>query len=135
MENRIFLDTNIILDLIIPNRKYSNISKVVLEKLAENGYEFYISEDIISTTYYIAKNHKIETIEFFQDALKFWNIVSFGKDVLEASFDFALKNNCDLEDTLQCFCAKANNCTLLTSDKKFIDCGVEILTYNDFLGE
>jgi len=135
MENKIFLDTNIILDFIIPNRKYSHLSQQVLEKLAIDEYKIYISEDIISTTYYIAKSHKVETIEFFQGALKFWNIVPFGKDVLEASFDFALNNGCDLEDTLQCFCAKDNNCILLTNDKKFIDCGVEIVTYKDFLGE
>jgi predicted nucleic acid-binding protein len=135
MENKIFLDTNIVLDLIIPYRKYSNISNIVLEKLAKNGYEFYLSEDIISTTYYIAKNHKEETLRFFQGALKFWNIVPFGEKIIKASLEFSLKNSCDLEDTLQCFCAKENGCILLTNDKKFIDCGIKVVNYKDFLGE
>jgi len=40
----------------------------------------------------------------------------------------------DLEDALQCLCAKENNCTLLiTNDKKFVDCGIEIMNYERFL--
>ncbi len=48
--------------------------------------------------------------------------------------DFSIKNKTDLEDTLQCFCAKENNCNIfLTSDKKFIDCGIKIQNYKEFL--
>ncbi len=135
MENRIFLDTNIILDFVIPNRKKSKLAKKALDRIVELNYKVFISEDMISTTYYIAKEHRKRAIEFFIDALKFWNIVPFGEDVLKQSFDFSLKHNSDLEDTLQCFCAKENGCIFLTSDKKFIDCGVKIVTYEEFLGD
>ena len=57
------------------------------------------------------------------------------KKVIKEAIDFSLNYKTDLEDTLQYFCAKANNCILLTNDKKFIDCGIEIVTYKDFLGE
>jgi len=133
MENKIYLDTNIVLDFIIPSRKNSHLAKQVLNKIVELDYKIFISEDIISTTYYIAKEHQTETIEFFIGALKFWNIVPFGKNVLKNSFDFSIQNKTDLEDTLQCFCAKENGCILLTSDKKFIDCGVKIVDYDEFL--
>jgi len=40
----------------------------------------------------------------------------------------------DLEDTLQCLCAKENNCTLLiTNNKKFVDCDIKIMNYERFL--
>ena len=133
MGSRVFLDTNIVLDFIILNRKNSHLAKRVLSRIMKLDYEIFISEDIISTTYYIAKNHKKETIKFFIEALNFWHIIPFGKNVLRNSFEFSLKYNTDLEDTLQCFCAKENGCFLLTNDKKFIDCGVEIVTYEKFL--
>jgi predicted nucleic acid-binding protein len=134
MGNRIFLDTNIILDFIIPNRKYSKEAIMTLKKATDRGYEIYISEDMISTVYYVAKDYKKESINFFKDALKYWQIVPFGANVLNQAFDFALKNGLDLEDTLQCFCAKENGCELfLTSDKKFVDCGIKTISYKDFL--
>ncbi len=35
---------------------------------------------------------------------------------------------------LQCFCAKNSGCDIfLTSDKKFIDCGIKIVDYDEFL--
>lgn len=58
----------------------------------------------------------------------------FGKDVIEESIDFAIKNGSDLEDTLQCMCVKKQACDIfLTSDKKFVDCGITAMTYNQFL--
>ena len=134
MENKIFLDTNIILDFIIPDRANYQLAKQSFQKVVEQNYEVFISEDIISTTYYIAKGYREECIAFFQGALEFWKIVSFGNSVLKKSFDFSLKHKTDLVDTLQCFCAKENGCIFLTGDKKFVDCGVKMVTYDEFLG-
>jgi predicted nucleic acid-binding protein len=54
--------------------------------------------------------------------------------VLKKSFEYSLKHSSDLEDALQCFCAKENGCQIfLTNDKKFINCGIKILNYNQFL--
>ena len=48
-----------------------------------------------------------------------WNILYFGKSVIEKATKFALENNYDLEDALHCFCAKENGCGIfLISDKK-----------------
>jgi predicted nucleic acid-binding protein len=57
--------------------------------------------------------------------------VNFNKDVIEKAIDFSLKNSKDFEDVLQCLTAKKYNCTVITNDKKFADCGVEILNYKN----
>jgi len=82
---------------------------------------------------YILKGNT-KVLYFFKTIIQKWNVVAFGVDVIDSSIDFCIENGSDLEDTLQCMCAKKNGCkTFLTSDKKFIDCGVDIISYEQFL--
>ena len=131
MPSKIFLDTNIVLDIIVPNRIEEKIIVKLFDKLAD--YEIFISEDMLSTIYYIVKD-KQKVLEFLETICDEWNVVSFENDVIKDAIKFSLTNKSDLEDTLQCFCAKKFDCNiLLTNDKKFIDCGVNILDYDKFL--
>jgi len=48
----------------------------------------------------------------------------------------SLVKKLDLEDILQCLCAKENGCKILiTNDKKFYDCCVSLYTIEEFLKE
>jgi len=132
MNHKIFLDTNIILDFLDKNRKNNSVAIKTIEFLILNDYEIFISDDMLSTIYYINKD-KQKTLMFFKDILDIFNIAYFDKNIISESLDIAIKNNCDLEDTLQCVCAKQNKCKfILTNDKKFIDCGVELISYDYF---
>ena len=97
-------------------------------------YKIVISEDMITNIYYINKDKK-QVLNFIKEIiLDNWIVAGFGLDIMKQATNYCIKNNTDLEDTLQCFCAKNNNCDIfLTSDKKFIDCGIKILSYNEFL--
>ena len=131
--NRVFLDTNIILDFLDDIRPgYANAVKLV-EFLSLNNTEIYISEDMISTVFYIHNNNK-QTLEFFQYVLKRWSIVSFGLQLMKEAVDISLEKGLDLEDLLQCLCAKKYSCdALITNDKKFYNCGITIFTSKQFL--
>jgi len=131
--SRVFLDTNIVLDMLTEERENHLQSKELFSYLLLNDYDVVISEDMLSTIYYIAKN-KSATLEFFQTIQDEWMIVPYGKEVISKALIFALDNKNDLEDTLQCFSAKAYKCEyVITSDKKFIDCGIKIVNYKRFL--
>jgi predicted nucleic acid-binding protein len=92
-----------------------------------------ISEDMLSTLFYIQKD-KRKTLEFFKVIYKRWVISSFGKDVIKKAIDLSFENSLDLEDVLQCLCAKENGCdVLITNDKKFYDCDIKIMTIKEFL--
>jgi predicted nucleic acid-binding protein len=134
--NKIFLDTNIVADIIHTSRPNHNKSMILLKQLIVNNYEICISEDMITTLYYILKD-KITTLGFTDDVIFVdWTILTFGKNVLNQAVKLSLKENLDLEDTLQCFCAKENGCgILITNDKKFYDCGISIYTTEEFLKE
>ena len=131
--SRVFLDTNIVLDILIQERSNHVKAKELLTYLLLNDYEIVISEDMLSTVYYIAKN-KRATVTFFQAIQKEWIIAPYGKENIAKILTFSLDNNSDLEDTLQCFSAKAYDCEcVITSDKKFTDCGIKIVNYESFL--
>jgi predicted nucleic acid-binding protein len=131
---KIFLDTNIVADMIDSSRNNHLLALDFLKKSIINDYKLYISEDMISTLYCISKD-KISTLDFIKNIVLIdWEIVSFGKKIINNAIDISLKKNLDLEDILQCLCAKENNCKfLITNDKKFYDCGLEIRNLKEFL--
>ena len=53
---KIFLDEYIVLDLLDSTRSSHRISKNVFEKLIDQNYTIVISEDVLTTIYYIVKN-------------------------------------------------------------------------------
>lgn len=130
----IFLDTNIVADMIDATRKNHAHSLALLKILIQDEYHIFISEDMLSTLYYISKD-KQATLAFFQNVIYIdWEVVSYGKDILEEATQISMNKGADLEDTLQCLCAKKNACSLLvTNDKKFVRCGVEVVNYERFL--
>jgi len=129
----IFLDTNIVLDIVNPQRVNNKQAMQLWNMLIVKKYTIIISEDMLSTVFYINNDTK-HTLEFFKLILNRWQIVPFGKDVLKNAINLSLEKNLDLEDTLQCLCAKENGCeALITNDKKFYDCGIDIYTIDQFL--
>lgn len=132
---KIFLDTNIVLDILDTSRVNSKDITLLLETLIINKYQIIISEDMLNTIFYINKNN-LKTLAFFKVIQNRWSIVPFGKDVVRDAIDLALQKDLDLEDILQCLCAKNNGCEILiTNDSKFDDCGVKTMTTKKFLNQ
>lgn len=135
MGKKIFLDTNIVADIIDAKRANHSQAIRVMEKLIEDDCRVCISEDILTTLFYISKS-KAQTLEFFKNVILVdWEILSFGKETLQEGVDIALTEGEDLEDTLQCLCAKHNGCeTIITNDSGFYSCGLNIASCEQFLG-
>jgi len=130
---KIYFDTNIVLDMIDPSRHNHGKSIKLLKKLGLQEYQMYISEDMLSTIYYISKD-KTSTLEFFENIIYIdWSILAFGTTIIKNATQKALQKKLDLEDLLQCLCAKENGCQLLiTNDKKFYDCDIKTVGYEYF---
>jgi len=129
-----FLDTNIVADVMDGARVKHKDAMRLLERLILDEYDICVSEDMITTLYYICKD-KTAALEFFRNVIFVdWRILSFNMDILALGVEKSLESGLDLEDILQCLCAKSGDCTLLvTNDKKFFDCGIEILSVEQFL--
>ena len=131
----VFLDANIIIDLMVPLRPQHEAASALLKYLINNNYQIVISEDMLSTVFYVVKEKK-QVLNFFKTIQSKWYIVPFGAEVIQNAIDLSLEKSLDLEDVLQCLCAKENGCSaLITNDKKFVDCGVSIYTADEFLSK
>src|SRR5690606_3351809 len=105
MVYKIFLDTNIILDLFM-ERTYELDAIKEIFRLGEKGtVEWYICETIITTTFYILRKEKrIDTLSAFRELCKTVNTIPFSKDTL---YD-PLEKYKDIEDGLLYFSAVKN---------------------------
>ncbi len=133
---KIFLDANIILDLLDSTRIYHNVSKKVFENLVDHDLQIVISEDILTTIYYIVKN-KRAVLEFFEIITDQWEIVSFGKKIIIEAIHICKDNaSFDFEDVIQSLSAKESDCCIIiTNDKKFYAGGVAIKSSEDFIAQ
>ncbi|MEA1891548.1 MAG: type II toxin-antitoxin system VapC family toxin [Campylobacterota bacterium] len=135
MSRNIFVDTNIVLDILDRQRASGHLVEDLWVKTLKENKKIYISEDMITTIFYLSRD-KEKTLEFFKIILDDWNIVTFSKDMISKAINLSLENNLDLEDVLQCLCAKENECeVLITNDKQFYDCGVKIMSTKEYIDE
>lgn len=123
----VFLDTNIVLDLLDLERSFHEDAKSLIDKLMRSGAEIVISEDMLSTIYYITKEKK-RVLAFFSTVLEHWQVVPFGQHVIQEAITICQNDSkADFEDVLQCLCAKANGCEILiTNDQNFYACGIDV---------
>jgi predicted nucleic acid-binding protein len=131
----VFLDANIILDFLNSSRKQHLLSKELIYYIYNVDSTIVISEDILTNIFYIEKD-KIKVLNFFKQIQHKWTISPFGKSVISQSLNLSLSKNLDLEDVLQCLCAKNNNCDIfITNDTTFHNCGIKIQTPQQFINE
>ena len=131
---KVFLDANIILDLLDSNRISHMASKKVFEKLIDQDWQIVISEDLLTTIYYIVKNKQV-VLEFFEMIIEQWDIVAFGKKSIIKAIVICKNNpSLDFEDVIQSLSAKISICNLIiTNDNGFYDCGIPIKSSKEFI--
>jgi predicted nucleic acid-binding protein len=135
-KHSIFLDTNIVADMIDPKRRYHPEAMELLKRLMLGAYRIVISEDMVTTLYYISQD-KEATLAFLEHIVYVdWEVVPFGTELLQKATQHAMKEVCDLEDTLQCLCSAKEGCSMLvTEDRNFVTCGVKMMDYESALHE
>ena len=120
---KIFLDANIILDLIDLDRNNFEKTKKRIAQYIIDGALLYTSCDIFTTVYYIAsKKLDYQTvISELEKILTIVGIIPIDIDIINKSVSISkAKSHKDLEDILQYVCAKNCGCNLIvTNDKNF----------------
>ncbi|SMM99291.1 putative protein [uncultured Candidatus Thioglobus sp.] len=130
---KVFLDANVIIDFLDTTRARHLVACKLFETLSLRHTKIIMSEDILTNIFYINKN-KHAVLQFLKSIEQRWDIVYFGKQVIKNAVDLSLENNLDLEDVLQCLCAKENQCdALISNDVNFYDCDLNIQTAETFL--
>ena len=127
---KIFLDTNIFLDLILKRENFED-ALLILNAIEKKLYAGVVLDITLLNIDYIANKQ-------VRDVKDFLGLVNTRFEVVGGTnkmFDEALSlKNDDLEDSLQYISAKKMMCdVIVTNDKMFYSEEIEILTSNAFV--
>jgi len=123
--SKIFIDANILLDILLPSRTNHKKAKLAYVKICETYDYLATSENILTTIEYIATKNRTDCktiVKFFKGLKETFEFYSFS-DILEDSLNLynqKCKNGqkVDFEDLLQIQCAIKNGCNaFLTEDR------------------
>lgn len=134
MNHRVFIDTNIILDLLGKREPfYDGAAK--LASLADKGLiQLYISSLSFPTVYYILS--KVESSETVKLKLHKLKVITTTVDLTDGMIDKALLSSFkDFEDALQYYSALQSDCHILITRnvKDFKSATISLMTPNEYL--
>ncbi len=138
MIRRIFLDTNILLDFLDRERASHKDASRLLDGIVSLGIEAGISDDILTTVYYVGRKQvdRTKLLDFIDFLVENFRIFPFSETIVrEAVRDARRDPTADFEDLLQIHCARSGGFPLLvTNDRDFprID-GIEVMAVDEFL--
>ena len=134
MKNRLFLDTNVMLDLLgerIPF--YDSVAKIAT--LADKGQiSLVVSAMSYATVSYFLT--KFENKEKSKDKLRKFKVISEVSDLNEQIIEKGLNSDfTDFEDSLQYFSALSSDCSILITRncKDFKNSSIPIMTPDEYL--
>jgi predicted nucleic acid-binding protein len=105
MANKLFLDTNILIDFTLRRESELQETDTLFELGEEKKLDLFVSESVITTTLYFLQKEKINGIAVLRELSSCINIVHLKKDVLFSQ----LEHFKEAEDGLLYFmAAKAN---------------------------
>lgn len=134
---KLFLDTNVILDLYIPGREGKEAARTLLDlrDASEDNIRLYLSFLSVANIAYVLRKHydKARMKEIIQELFHFCDVLSMS----DISILDALDSPCpDFEDSLQLSCAEMKECDfLLTSNLRHFqgNTWMTVLTPTQFL--
>ncbi|MEI6754614.1 MAG: PIN domain-containing protein [Paludibacter sp.] len=134
MKTRLFIDTNIMLDLLGERLPYyDSIAKIAT--LADRGeVSIVVSALSYSTVAYLLS--KYESTEKVKDKLRKFKIISEISDLDEKTIEKGLNSNfSDFEDSLQYFCALKSDCNVILTrnQKDFKESNIPVMSANEYL--
>jgi len=129
---KIFIDTNIFLDLILKREKYQE-ALLIFNAIEKNIFDASILDITILNIDYIAKKQVRNTDAFLSTINQLFTVLGASN----VSIDKALNiDNNDLEDNLQYICAKEAGCeVIITNDKNFYSETIEKMTSTEFVSK
>ena len=128
---KIFLDTNIFLDLLLKREFYKEALKI-LDGVDNGQWRGYILDITVLNIDYVAKKQMKNIQEFIQLLSGTFTIVGADNAVIEEALSL---ENSDFEDSVQYIVAKNLACdVIVTNDKNFVKNGeIEVLSSKRFL--
>jgi len=124
----IFVDTNILVDLIADRKPFSKFAIELFNKAEDGKISLYTSSHSIATTHDLLKKYIDEKTlrEILYSLLTFVTVVPVDLDVLKKGL---LSKHKDFEDAIQMMCAysiEKIDCIVTRNIKDFKDCEIPV---------
>lgn len=131
---KIFLDTNIIVDLIADRKPFSKYAIEIFKLAEEKKLDVFTSSHSIATTHYLLKKYLDEKSlrEVLYNLLDFVTIIPVDIDIIKKGLRSSHK---DFEESIQILCASTieNIDFIITRDKKdFKGSEIQVLSPDEF---
>jgi predicted nucleic acid-binding protein len=135
MASKIFVDTNIILDIILEREPFLDKSKEVVSKIIKGNSIPYISSSSITDFYYICKRTGIPKnflLEYLEDLMEVFEVLIIDKNTITDAISSKIK---DFEDAVQLMaCKKEKIDIIITRNKKdFQNEWIKVLSPEEYL--
>ncbi len=103
---RVFLDTNIIVDLIADRKPFSKYAIEIFQLAEASKLEIFTSSHSIATTHYLLKKYLDEKSlrEVLYHLLDFLTVIAVDIDIIKKGLR---SNHKDFEDSIQILCASS----------------------------
>ena len=128
---KIFLDTNIFLDLLLKREFYKEALKI-LDGVDNGQWRGYILDITVLNIDYVAKKQMKNIQEFIQLLSATFSIIGADNAIIDEAITL---ENSDFEDSVQYIVAKNLACdVIVTNDKDFVqNSEIEVLSSKQFL--
>ena len=127
---KVFLDTNIMVDLIADRKPFSKYSIEIFKKAEERKITLFTSSHSIATTHYLLKKYLAEKIlrDVLNNLLDYVTVIAVDTDVLKKGLR---SKHRDFEDSIQILCASKIDkidCIVTRNTKDFRNSEILVLT-------
>ena len=135
MENRIYFDTNLFVDLFDLTRPNAKASLQFFRNAVTRGHKLFLNSDTVTTGFYILSKTKHfehqQMLTTMQKSVRIFEVVEVGNQEIETAFSLCRDPSTpfhDYEDTVQFVCARKIGADLIvTQDRDFVSDGIEVL--------
>ncbi len=134
---KIFVDTNIIVDLIADRKPYSKFAIEIFKKAEHKKIELYTSSHSIATTHYLLKKYidEKQLRDILCNLLDYIKVIAVDQDVIKKGLKSKHK---DFEDAIQIISAYSVeniNCIVTRNIKDFRDSEIPVFTPDELINK
>lgn len=134
MSKKVFLDTNVVIDLLGERELYYNSAARIATLADKNKIQIFVSALSFSTVFYLLT--KFENKEIVKEKIRKFKVISNTVDLTDSVIEKGLASKfSDFEDALQYYCALTADCSLIISRnaKDFKNSDIPVLTPDEYL--
>ena len=134
MKDRLFLDTNVVLDLLGEREPFYDSAAKITTLADKSEIDLVVSALTYSTVYYLLS--RFEDKELVKEKIRKFKVVASTSDLTDKIVDKGLSSKfSDFEDSLQYYCAIKMDCKILITrnGKDFKESEIPVLTPHEYL--